>query len=670
MILLANAATWQPRARSSAAGRIAKIVGIGVLALALSQYFAGYAFLWSIGADPRSATPLTIARYAYYFGDRAEVSVRLKIASGAGVVLILLVGLPIVLPRRRSLHGDARFANQREIARAGLFSETGFYLGRIGRRDLILGGQQGVLLSAPPRSDKGTAIVIPNLLTWPGSVVCLDLKLENWTITAGYRQRCGQQVFLFDPLNEGGDTACWNCLSYVSQDPNLRINDVQHIAAILYPDIPGADPFWAAGARSLFLGITLYVLETPSLPATLGEVLRQGMASDSEGFSHHWRRIIEGRQSGRFPLSGPCVRALSDVIDLAPVTASSIRKTFTSRLDLLANPLLDRATSRNDFDLRELRRRPMSIYIGIRPADLHRLKPLLNLFIEQAIGLQTKTLPEHDPSLKHQVAMILDEAPAIGRIPILAESIAYLPGFNVRILLVVQALSQLRDVYGAQTAETMMKSLAVRLAYAPKDFGEANELSQELGNTTVRVKTVSKPLASLFDRHRRSRSVNISEQKRPLLLPQEIKELGRDREILIYEGLRPILAKKNRYFQDRRLRARLFSPPARASPHPVPMPTAPGPADGTRPADGTVCSTLGEYSIEQTSRPSESDPPRKPRTRKATMADLERIDSLTLDDFAVDWNRVEIPDKPEGERLTSEELHRAVDSFLATIRER
>jgi type IV secretion system protein VirD4 len=664
MTQLESAASWRPHTNTGAAGCITKAVGIGAAALVLSQYLAGYVFLWSINANPLSATPLTIAQYWYYYGHRPEIGARLKITSGAGVVLILLVALPAILPRKRSLHGDARFATMREIARAGLFSESGFYLGRVGRRDLVLGGQQGVLLSAPPRSDKGTAIVIPNLLTWPGSVVCLDLKLENWTITAGYRRRCGQDVFLFDPLNEAGDTACWNCLSYVSQDPNLRINDVQHIGAILYPDIPGADPFWSAGARSLFLGVTLYVLETPSLPPTLGEVLRQGMASDSEGFSHHWKRIIEGRQTGRFPLSLQCVRALSDVIDLAPVTASSIRKTFTSRLDLLANPLLDRATSRNDFDLRELRRRALSIYIGIRPADLHRLKPLLNLFIEQAIGLQTKTLPEHDLTLKHQVAIILDEAPAIGRIPILAESIAYLPGFNVRILLVVQALSQLRDVYGAQTAETMMKSLAVRIAYAPKDFGEANELSQEMGNATVRARTISKPLFGLFDKHgRRSRSVSISEQKRPLLLPQEIKELGRDREILIYEGLRPILAKKNRYFQDRRLRARLVPPPARASPQ-----TAP--ASPAHTVMGEACVSEGESALEQSVQPSEAECDRKPRTRKATVADMERIDELTLDDFAVDWSRVEIPQKAEGERLTSEELHRAVDSFLATMRER
>jgi type IV secretion system protein VirD4 len=327
-------------------------------------------------------------------------------------------------------------------------------------------------------------------------------------------------------------------------------------------------------------------------------------------------------------------------------------------LDLLANPLLDRATARNDFDLRELRRRPMSIYIGIRPADLHRLKPLLNLFIEQAIGLQTKQLPEHDPSLKYPVAMILDEAPAIGRIPILAESIAYLPGFNVRILLVVQALSQLRDVYGSQGAETMMKSLAVRIAYAPKDFGEANELSQELGYTTVRVKTLSKPLFDAFDhRSRRSRSVSISEQRRALLLPQEIKELGRDREIVIYEGLRPILARKNRYFQDRRLRSRLCPPPMRASPHPPPQ---------VQSAADTLSNFDGPCGIEPVSTPIAD---RETLTRAATNEDLERLDSLTLDDFAVDWNRVELPQKGEGERLTTEELERAVESFLATMRD-
>ena len=497
----ANAAAWQrPARRPRAGGRTLKVAVVGLGALVLSQYLAGYFFLWWVRLAPLEASPLTIARYAYYYGHRADVRMRLQWSSTAGLILVGVVMAMALARKPRALHGDARFARRSEIARAGLFAREGLFLGRFGRHPLILGGQQGAIVCAPPRADKGTAVVVPNLLSWGGSVICLDVKLENWQLTAGYRQRIGQACFLFNPLDEGGNTACWNPLSYVSPDPNLRINDVQRIGAILFPEVPGTDPFWTMSARSLFLGMTLYVLETPSLPSTLGEVLRQGMATDAEGFGAHWKRVIGGRQSGKFPLSSQCARAISDIMDLAPVTASSIRKTFTSRLDLFANPLLDAATSRNDFDLRDLRKRPISIYLGINPGDLPLLRQLLNLFIEQALGLQTRELPEHNPALKYQVLAMLDEMAAPGRIPILSQAISYLPGYNVRLFLVIQALSQLREVYGPNNADTMLKSLAARVLYAPKDFAEANEISQELGQTTVKVKTHSRPVVNLFDR--------------------------------------------------------------------------------------------------------------------------------------------------------------------------
>ena len=256
-------------------------------------------------------------------------------------------------------------------------------------------------------------------------------------------------------------------------------------------------------------------------------------------------------------------RALYDVIDLAPVTASSIRKTFTSRLDLWLNPILDAATAESDFDLRALRKEPMSIYVGVNPDDLHRLRPVVNLFFQQAIGLQTRELPERDPALKHQVLMLLDEFTALGRIPIMAEAISYLPGYNVRVLLVIQTPAQLREVYGAHSAETMLKSLAARIVFAPKDYADAREISDELGFTTVRVKTVSKPAWPLFgDRQARGRSQSVSEQRRALLLPQEVKELGNEESLILYEGLRPIRCRKIRYFRDRSFQARLMPPPS------------------------------------------------------------------------------------------------------------
>ena len=52
------------------------------------------------------------------------------------------------------------------------------------------------------------------------------------------------------------------------------------------------------------------------------------------------------------------------------------------------------------------------------------------------------------------------------------------------------------------------------------------------------------------------------------------------------------------------------------------------------------------------------------------MEDIDRLESLTLEDFAVDFDKVKLPEKADGERLTSQELHTAVDDFLQTLRER
>jgi type IV secretion system protein VirD4 len=612
-----------------AAALIAGVVGL---------YLTGYFFLWATRQTPQSATPVTALRYWYYHGDLPQVRKPLAWSATAGFGLVALGALFVLLPRPRSLHGDARFATLREIRRAGLFARSGLILGRAGQRFITLAGQQGVMLAAPPRSDKGVAQVIPNLLNWPGSVVCTDIKRENWTRTAGFRARHGQACYLFDPLAEDGRTARWNPFGYVCEDPQRRINDVQRIADMLYPDPPNVDPFWTTSARSLFLGIALYLFETPGMPRTLGEVLRQGMASDDEGFGKHWKRVIEARHRVGRPLSEACVRALYDVIDLAPVTASSIRKTFTSRLDLWLNPILDAATSANDFDLRALRKTPMSVYVAANPDDLHRIRPVLNLFFQQAIGLQTRELPEHNPALAHQVLMMLDEFPALGRIPIIAEAISYLPGYNVRLFMVIQAPSQLREVYGQNTAETMMKTLAARIVYAPKDFSDAKEISDELGMTTVKAKTVSRPMFGSG----RTPSVNVSEQRRPLLLPQEVKELGRLQEIIFYEGLRPILCRKNRYYEDARFVRRVVPPPQVQA---LDLSRTPR---GTPEAFGEALPASGVSVQEAASRPLEA-------------ADIARLDSLTLDDFAVNFDHIDIP---HGRRLSEEELKHAVDRFL------
>ena len=537
--------------------KASKIIVVSLLAIMAGLYLSGYFFLFVNHQNPIQTTPLTILQYGYYYGYNAALHKSLIGSSASGFGIIIIFALLALIPRGRALHGDAKFANFIEIKKRGLLDGDGILLGQLNGKYLSMPGQQGVILSAPPRSGKGVGVVIPNLLNFPGSVIVVDIKRENWGITSGFRQKHGQEVYLFDPLSETGETARWNPLYYVSDDANIRINDIQRIAEMLYLSETGKDSFWVNSSRTLFLGITLYLFETKGATRTIGEVLRQGMygGTTGEGFVAHWKKIIEDRKKSGQPLSWQCSSSIFEVIDLAAQTASGIRKEFTSKLSLWLNPLLDAATSGTDFDLGDLRKKPMSIYVGVTPDNLDRIRPVLSLFFQQAIGLQTRELPEHNPLLKHQLLLMLDEFTALGRIPIIETSCGFLPGYNVRVLLVIQTPSQLRSVYGRDGADTIMKTLAGRILFAPKDYNDAQEISNDLGSTTVKGKSRSRPLWG------QSGSTTESDQRRMLLLPQEVKEIGDYKEIIIYEGIRPIMAEKIIYYKDKHFKNRLLEPP-------------------------------------------------------------------------------------------------------------
>lgn len=617
-------------------------VAVLLLGLVAGLYASGYFFLWRIDEPPHLATPLTPLRYWVHHGQRPDVRQALVASLVAGMALSLVPTIVILLPRKRPLHGNARFASRREIRRAGLFGHDGIILGRLGRRYLMLPGQQGAELEAPPRSGKGVGVVIPNLLNWPGSVIVNDIKGENWARSAGFRAKHGQRVFLFDPLSQDQRSARWNPLAYVSETPYHCIDDLQRIASMLYPDPQGADPFWTASARMLFLGIGLYLFETKGTTRTLGEILHQGMASDAEGFQRHWRRVVETCEREGYPLSQQAVQTLYDTIDLAPVTASSIRKTFTSRLDLWLNPVIDAATSANDFDFRQLRRQRMSIYVRINPDSIARLQPLLNLFFQQAIGLQTRELPEHNKQLNHQVLLVLDEFPALGRVPVIADAAAFLPGYNVRLLVIVQSHSQLVERYGAEGARALRKMLGARIVFPPKEFDDAEAISKELGTYTVKQKSHSRSLW-LSDK---GPTVSTSDQPRRLLLAQEVRDLGPERLILFHEGLRPVLAQRIYYYRDRILAPRELPPPV------VPKLDVQVRPHRTEPRDA-------DNSIEPAVPPSDTY-----RRRRGTKPQQLPLDSLTLQDFNLNFDDIEIP---KGRPLTDAEIAQAVDRFMATI---
>ncbi|MET4315274.1 type IV secretory system conjugative DNA transfer family protein [Bradyrhizobium sp. RT4b] len=480
----------------------------------------------------------------------------LTLSTLAGVIVVFGLLGAILRQRPLPLHGSARFASEREIKAAGLRSKQGVLLGRKDGKLLCFGGSEHVLVYAPTRAGKGVGYVIPNLLNWPDSVVVLDVKKENWDRSAGFRAAHGQEVYLFDPLEEGGRTARYNPLGYVRSDPADLYDDLQRIAVMLFPAESRGDPFWFEAARSAFVAVGGYVAETPGLPLTIGEILHQ--LSAAPDLKSHFVRVIAARKSGPSPLSRHCITALNDFLAASENTMNSVRKTVTARLGLWLNPRIDAATSTNDFDLRQLRQRPMSIYLGVTPDNLDRMAPLLNLFFQQVVDLNTRELPEQNSKLNRKVLLLLDEFPALGNVNVLAKSVAFIAGYGIRLLTVIQSPAQLRAIYGVDAARNFMTNHAVDVVFAPKEQDVANELSERIGYDTVKARSRSGPKGLAT----RSTSETISEHRRALMLPQELKLLPRSKAFILASGLPPVIADKIVYYEDKAFLQRLLPAPA------------------------------------------------------------------------------------------------------------
>ena len=562
-------ASWSP-ARKGLAGLFAVLVLGGLSCTAV--YLSAVIFLLLNKVSPRHARFDSIAVYWEAYADdprRRRQLIGSVAASGVALLVVLPFSLIVAARKQRPLHGDARFATTGEVQRAGLLDGgrqgpmPSILVGRFRGRFLALPGQLSVMLSAPTRSGKGVGVVIPNLLNWPHSVVVLDIKGENYDITAGYRAERGQAVYAFSPFDETARSHRWNPLTAVRTSPMHRVGDLLTIGQVFFPNDgsgTSSEAFFNDQARNLFLGLGLLLLETPGLPRTIGEVLRQS-SGRGQSLKAHLTGLIEQRSKDGNPFSDECNDALQRLLSNSENTLTSIVSTLNAPLTIFADAVVDAATSADDFRLEDVRRRRMSIYVRIPPNRLANARPLLNLFFSQLVSLNTQHLPEQDPTLKLQCLLVNDEFAAMGRVGVISSAAAFLAGYNLRLLTVVQAMSQLDAVYGDKEARTFATNHGLQILYAPREQRDADEYSAMLGQFTERA--TSRGRSRSFSQHGHSSvSRNESDQRRALLLPQEFKELGSERLVVIFENCKPILGEKIRYHREKVFKARFRPAPS------------------------------------------------------------------------------------------------------------
>lgn len=592
------AAVWDiaadPNKRNKALGLLAALFGTAMIVV-LGSYIAGFFILAWTKADISAIKFGTYWSAVLYYRelgiDIPDHRIRL-LSSGIAGYLIPTIGVIVAVVAYLTrdtvlLHGDAKFATMRQVVKSGLLKNHGkkpvILLGLFKGKFMTFAGQEFVILAADTRTGKGVGVVIPNCLNYIDSLVGLDVKGENFEITAGYRAKHGQEVFVFQPFSDQEEdnpddqttpilksrSHRWNMLSYVSKNPLLRVSDLMDIAHILFKDQGNENDFFRGGARSLFVGLALYLFETPGSERTVGEVLRQGRGNGTgTPLKEYLKELIDSRRDSENPLSEDCVNFLADILSMPDNTMGSCVSEFKMGLQPWMNPIVDAATSGDDFWLTDVRKKRMSIFVVIAPPKLPVAATILNVFFSQLVAVNTKQLPQQNPQLKHQCLLLLDEFTAMGKIEILAKSVSYIAGYNLRLMPILQSYSQLESVYGKEDAKTFFKNHAVRIVFPPRDQEDAERLSKELGTYTKKsVSTgTSTPRSMIVAKSGSvSDSENVSDQSRALLLPQELKDLAIDPTgpaLFFYEKVRPILGNKIKYYEDERFKSRLMSPPA------------------------------------------------------------------------------------------------------------
>lgn len=454
-------------------------------------------------------------------------------------------------------YGSARWAAPKEIEKAGLLGPDGVVLGRYRRAYLRHDGPEHVLCFAPTRSGKGVGLVIPTLLTWPGSAIVHDIKGENWQLTAGFRARHGR-VLMFDPTN--ARSSAYNPLLEVRRG-EWEVRDVQNIADILVDPEGSLEKrnHWEKTSHALLVGAILHVLYAEKDKTLAG--VASFLSDPKRPIESTLRAMMTTAHLGKAGVHPVVASAARELLNKSGNERSGVLSTAMSFLGLYRDPVVAAVTRRCDWRIADIvgGSQPATLYLVVPPSDINRTKPLIRLILNQIGRRLTEDLQAK--AGRRRLLLMLDEFPALGRLDFFESQLAFMAGYGIKAFLIAQSLNQIEKAYGPNNS--ILDNCHVRVSFATNDERTAKRVSDALG-TATEMKAMKNYAGSRLSPWLGHLMVSRSETARPLLTPGEVMQLPPTDEIVMMSGLNPVRAKKARYYEDRRFQERILPPPALA----------------------------------------------------------------------------------------------------------
>jgi type IV secretion system protein VirD4 len=334
-----------------------------------------------------------------------------------------------------------------------------------------------LLTVAPTGAGKGRGLIVPALLSYPGSVLCIDPKGENAAVTARYRRALGQDVHILDPFGVTGQPCArldpLDCL----QLPRVQLeSEAEMLCEMVFPaEKNPRNLFWDNLARDLVSGLIVNAATT-ALPGRKGlaGVFRY-LARDDFDYE-----LAVALDTGTVKHSY-AHRAFAQYLSLGNGNSNNhVRPdtlaTARSHLGFLASQGVQAAVTDSSVDLGSvLGTRPVTIYLVMPPEYLESHSRLLRIWI----GALTRALLMRRSAHPLPFLLLLDEMAQLGPMPMLRQAITLTRGYGVRVWGFWQNLAQLRHCYGDW--ETIIDNSATFQAFGCTNFRMARELADLIG---------------------------------------------------------------------------------------------------------------------------------------------------------------------------------------------
>lgn len=396
---------------------------------------------------------------------------------------------------------------------------------------------------AKTRSGKGTGLIVPNLVLWPGSVVVIDPKGENAILTArrrgmgsAYAKGMGQRVHILDPFGEVSShsdsfsdlNASFNPLDMLSEARPESVDDAARIAdSLIDSDSSSADPFWNESAQSLIKAVILHIVTCDDFELasrnliTARDLILEGyaelrglLADNLEGGDTPTAYALLFRAMRKNPaFHGEVAKAgerFARMEENSPRMLESVAQVACTNLDFLASAAMQSLVRTSSFSIADLKNDPrgVSIYLCLPQRFMGTHFRLLRMMVTLIIAELERV--RHQPTSGHPVLMVLDEFAALKRMRVIEHAAAQIAGFGVRMIFVVQTLGQLQESY-KEAWQTLLGNCTTKIFFCNDDPFTRETVSKLIGDVeTIRQTRTQNASHGSSSSHAISETVGVS----------------------------------------------------------------------------------------------------------------------------------------------------------------